>query len=196
MYVIPHREGDMEFPEMVPSQDIPTPDGIASAPIPEEVEINPTGKYWSNVSAYYFDDDSNSDSESDSSNHPDPVPSGAGYKTTGEDTDSDKKPNSSNIAYPYDPSDTRIEVSGKPIKPKFDPTYYLRMVQVEHEEDTVVAANTMVSWHRVDYDRIDPKLIQPYLAFRPLHICKLTLKRTTQMAWMTIVQPLRRHLKT
>ena len=176
MYVIPCREGDMEILDMVPSQDIPTPDGVASANVPEEVDINPMGQYWSNVSAYYFYDDSNSDSESDSSAHPDPVPSGAGYKNTGEDTDSDKKPSSSNIAYPYNLSDTLIEVSGEPIKPKFDPTYYLRMVQVEHEEDTVVAANTMVSWHMVDYEQIDPKLIQLYLAFRPLHICKLTLK--------------------
>jgi hypothetical protein len=61
---------------------------------------------------------------------------------------------------------------------------------------TVIAANTTCSWHRVNYEQVDPKLIQPYLAYRPIRIVKLTLSRTTQMARMTISQPLRKHLKS
>ena len=52
-----------------------------------------------------------------------------------------------------------------------------------------------VSWHRVNYEKVDPKVIQPYLGYRPLRVIKLTLQKTTQMAKMVFNSPLRRHLQ-
>ena len=52
------------------------------------------------------------------------------------------------------------------------------------------------SWHRVLYDEVDPRRLQPYLAFRPLDIVKATLRSTTQLARMVIRYPLRRHYKS
>ena len=51
------------------------------------------------------------------------------------------------------------------------------------------------SWHRVLYDKIDPKKVQPYLGFCPLDIVKATLRATTQLAWMVIRYPMTRHYK-
>ena len=56
-------------------------------------------------------------------------------------------------------------------------------------------AFAMKSWHRVLYDQIDPKKVQPYLGFRPLAMVKATLQATTQMARMVIRSPMRRHYK-
>ena len=46
------------------------------------------------------------------------------------------------------------------------------------------------------YDKVDPKKVAPYLAFRPLEIIKATLASTTQLARMTIHHPLHHHLKS
>ena len=51
-------------------------------------------------------------------------------------------------------------------------------------------------WHRVIHREIDPRQLRPYLGWRPLHVVKKTLERTTQMARMSIRQPLRRHIKS
>ena len=51
-------------------------------------------------------------------------------------------------------------------------------------------------WHRVLYDEVNPKKLQPYLAFRPLDIVKQTLNSTSQLARMVIRYPLRRHYKS
>ena len=51
------------------------------------------------------------------------------------------------------------------------------------------------SWHRVLYDKIDPKKVQPYLGFRPIDVIKATLKNTTQLARMVIRYPMQRHYK-
>jgi hypothetical protein len=60
--------------------------------------------------------------------------------------------------------------------------------------------NTLVyavaSWHRVLYEDIHPRKLQPYLGFRPLDIIKRTLESTTQLARMVIRYPLRRHYKS
>ena len=54
----------------------------------------------------------------------------------------------------------------------------------------------MKSWHRVIHKDIDPEKIRPYLGYRPLHIVKKTLEKTTQLAKMVIRNPMRRHIKS
>ncbi len=61
--------------------------------------------------------------------------------------------------------------------------------------DTLIHAHRTVSWHRIDHKLIDPKLIQPYLGFRPLRTVVKTLEKTTQNARMEIRAPMRRHYK-
>jgi hypothetical protein len=51
------------------------------------------------------------------------------------------------------------------------------------------------SWHRIFYEKIDPKKLRPFLGWRPLEVIKRTLECTTQLARMTIRTPLRRHYK-
>src|SRR5210317_834891 len=173
---------ELADPRLRPGQDV-LPDTALSNETTSGVARMPCG----NEST----DDSSSEGET-SSNRPI-----SGKRDRNSDSDSDVKPPSKTSKFaPYDPSDTTITMIGEPLACRFDPVYYSNTVQQQHEEDTVVRANTTCSWHRVSYDRVDPKKIQPYLSFRPLHIVKLTLKRTTQMAKMTISQPLRRHLKT
>jgi len=54
----------------------------------------------------------------------------------------------------------------------------------------------ITSWHRVLYEGVDPKHLQPFLGYRPLDIVKKTLEHSTQMARMIIRTPLRKHLKS
>ena len=54
----------------------------------------------------------------------------------------------------------------------------------------------VASWHRVLYEEVDPKVVQPYLGFRPLDIVKATLASTSQLTRMVIRYPLRRHYKS
>ena len=58
--------------------------------------------------------------------------------------------------------------------------------------DTYVLATT--AWHRVTHQAIDPRLLRPYLGWRPIDIIKKTLLRTTQMAHMILRTPLRKHV--
>ena len=60
--------------------------------------------------------------------------------------------------------------------------------------DTQICATS--TWHRVIYQNIDPRLLRPYLGYRPLKIVKKTLDKTTQMAKMIIRHPMRRHVKS
>ena len=52
------------------------------------------------------------------------------------------------------------------------------------------------SWHRVIHHKLDPKILQPYLGYAPIDRIKDTLKRSTQLAKMTIRFPLQRHQKS
>ena len=63
------------------------------------------------------------------------------------------------------------------------------------ESDNEVHALNTKAWHRVIHTEIDPRHLQPYLAYRPLDIVKKTLQCTTQLARMVIRAPLRRHFK-
>ena len=56
-------------------------------------------------------------------------------------------------------------------------------------------AQAVSTWHRTNYKLLDPELIQPYLAYRPLEVVKKTLEKTTQLAKMIVRFPLRRHVK-
>ena len=59
----------------------------------------------------------------------------------------------------------------------------------------IVSAQAVSTWHRTDYKSLDPELVQPYLAYRPLEVVKKTLEKTTQLAKMIVRFPLRRHVK-
>ena len=52
------------------------------------------------------------------------------------------------------------------------------------------------AWHRIIHKEIDPRKLRPYLGWKPLHVVKKTLERTTQMAKMSIRHPLRQHVKS
>ena len=60
--------------------------------------------------------------------------------------------------------------------------------------DTQICATS--TWHRVIYQDIDPRLLRPYLGWRPVDVVKKTLAKTTQMAKMIIRHPMRRHVKS
>ena len=60
-------------------------------------------------------------------------------------------------------------------------------------ETQVLATAT---WHKVIYQGIDPRILRPYLGWRPLNVVKKTLEKTTQMAKMIIRHPMRRHVKS
>ena len=55
--------------------------------------------------------------------------------------------------------------------------------------DTMILATS--TWHRVIYHDIDPRLLRPYLSYRPIEVVKKTLDVTTQMAKMVIRYPMR-----
>ena len=67
---------------------------------------------------------------------------------------------------------------------------YIPMPMVETQ---ILATST---WHRVIHQDIDPRLLRPYLGWRPLPVVKKTLEKTTQMVKMIIRYPLRRHVKS
>ena len=60
--------------------------------------------------------------------------------------------------------------------------------------DTQIYATT--TWHRTNYQTIDPKILKPYLGYRPIDVIKKTLKLTTQTAKMCIKYPMKRHVKS
>lgn len=51
------------------------------------------------------------------------------------------------------------------------------------------------TWHRVTHREIDPKILRPYLGYRPLPVVIKTLDKTIQMAKMIIRSPMRCHVK-
>ena len=107
--------------------------------------------------------------------------------------------------YPYDPSDLAFdaEVSDYPatlnhltrINADSGEDNQLNIVDMSKPlMDTQICATS--TWHRVIYHDIDPRLLRPYLSYRPLEVVKKTLEVTTQMAKMVIRHPMRRHVKS
>jgi hypothetical protein len=52
------------------------------------------------------------------------------------------------------------------------------------------------AWHRVIHGQLNPRQVQPFLGWAPLHVVKKTLEVTTQIAKMIIRLPLRRHIRS
>jgi hypothetical protein len=103
-----------------------------------------------------------------------------------------------NVLHPYDPTDLDAASIGTIPNVEFNAAYFTtNSVQVTppKEEKEKKKVGTYTSWHRVKYNEIDPKIIQPYLGHRPLRIISKTLERTTQMARMITHTPLRKHLQ-
>ena len=90
----------------------------------------------------------------------------------------------------FDPEDQEIPTVGKNTS-FFD----LNFVKFQLANETSTRANAIATWHRVNYQDIDPKLLRPYLAWGPIRNVKDTLSRTTQMAKMIVNRPLRKHLQ-
>ena len=68
----------------------------------------------------------------------------------------------------------------------------------DHKEDVTEHFDShrfaVGTWRHVKDQDIDPKLVQPYLAFRALEVVKKTLEKTTQLGKMIVCYPLRRHV--
>ena len=62
-------------------------------------------------------------------------------------------------------------------------------------ENPSILVQAVSTWHTTDYKALDPEVVQPYLAYRPLEVVKKTLEKTTQLARMIVRFPLRRHVK-
>jgi hypothetical protein len=111
------------------------------------------------------------------------------HEEADEDAEAEMNPYNTNILigkyfvgkHSFDPENQEIPMVGYKVQVNFDPKFVL------------TKANAIATWHRVNYKDIDPKLLRPYLAWRPLRNVKNTLSRTTQMAKMIVNRPLRKH---
>jgi hypothetical protein len=91
---------------------------------------------------------------------------------------------------------TNFEYYGYPPIEEYDPLLHESDDRISHLMFTPsTLAYAVKSWHRVLHQELDPRKLQPFLAWRPLEVIKETLKCTTQLARMCIRYPLRKHLK-
>ena len=110
--------------------------------------------------------------------------------------------------YPYDPSDNdpTLEASDYPAvlnhltHANQDPGEASGEEELKLLDESIPILDTQIcataTWHRADYKEIDPKLLRPYLGYRPKKVIEKTLQKTTQMAKMILNCQMRRHIKS
>jgi hypothetical protein len=62
------------------------------------------------------------------------------------------------------------------------------------EETFDMRSFAVASWERILHGNLNPRQLQPYLGWAPLHVIRKTLEVTTQMAKMVIRYPLQHHI--